>query len=218
MAELLKYGIVGSTGRMGRELMEVFGPEGLCLEVWEGGQTLKENPQVICDFSSPSALARTLELCRRCSSALVLGTTALSPAQLDQVRELSQEVAVVHSANYSIGVTLMAMMLQHFGPMMARWNAEIQETHHVHKKDAPSGTALMLQQALGREVPILSSRLGGVPGYHSASFANEGELLQVTHRALSRRVFAIGALQAARFAAAQDWGLFSFQDVISAGL
>ncbi len=212
--EALAYGVVGARGRMGQEVIKAFGPQGLCLQVWRDGQELLDRPQVICDFSSPAALPRTVELCRRHSSALVMGTTALTEDHLAQLRELASQVPVVQSFNYSIGVALMAMMLRHFGPLLAQWDAEISETHHVHKKDAPSGTALMLQAALGREVPIRSSRLGGVPGDHSASFANSGEVLQISHRALSRSVFAIGALQAARFAVGQDRGFFTFQEVL----
>ena len=101
-----------------------------------------------------------------------------------------------------------------FAPLLADWDAEIAEAHHIHKKDAPSGTALMLGKALGRDVPMHSFRLGGLPGDHEALFGNEGETLSVRHHAISRSVFAIGAVRAARFALAKEKGLFTFEDVV----
>jgi len=94
---------------------------------------------------------------------------------------------------------------------------EICETHHNKKKDAPSGTAILLRDALGRDCPAHSLRMGGVPGDHSVIFASEGELFSLTHRAISRSVFAYGALRAAEFAAAAQPGFYSFEEVLTCG-
>ncbi|MDY3868279.1 MAG: dihydrodipicolinate reductase C-terminal domain-containing protein [Pyramidobacter sp.] len=211
------YGIIGSTGRMGHEIMAAAGKVP-CLCVWDTGESCEGSPKVIFDFSSPEVTSRTVELCRAHHSALVIGTTALEEQQIALLRDLAQTVPVVQSFNYSIGITVMAMILRTFGPMLADWDAEISETHHIHKKDAPSGTALLLQRALGRAVPMHSFRLGGMPGDHEAFFANEGEVLSIKHHAISRSVFAIGAVKAAEFAVAQSSGFFTFEDVLKESL
>jgi len=91
------------------------------------------------------------------------------------------------------------------------------ETHHSRKKDAPSGTAILLREALGRDCPTHSLRMGGVPGDHTVFFANEGEVFTLTHRAISRSVFALGALRAAEFAAGAKPGFYSFEEVLTCG-
>ena len=106
------------------------------------------------------------------------------------------------------------MILREFSPLLEGFEAEVIETHHSGKKDAPSGTALMLKDATGRDLPIHSLRVGGVPGDHSIVFANEGEVIEITHRAISRKVFAIGALTAARFCLEHEKGFYSFEEVI----
>lgn len=210
------YGIVGYSGRMGHEIVQAAG--GIpCVRVWDKGDECDAAPRVIFDFSLPSAFNRVIELCREYHCALVSGTTALSAEQEKQLRELAKEVPVVRSANYSIGITIMAMILREFGPLMKDWDAEIAEAHHNRKKDAPSGTALMLGRALGRDVNMNSFRLGGLPGDHSAYFANDGELLSISHRAISRSVFAIGAVKAAEFALNHPAGFYSFEDVVRSG-
>lgn len=207
------YGIVGSTGRMGREIVAAAGGTP-CLCVWEGGETCEASPRVIFDFSSAAALPRTVELCRRHRSALIMGTTALNGRHMSALRSLAEEVPVVQSFNYSIGIAVMAMILHDYATLLSDWDAEIAEAHHIHKKDAPSGTALMLRRALGRDVPMHSFRLGGLPGDHKAIFGNEGETLSICHHVISRSVFAIGAVRAARFALTKEKGLFTFEDVV----
>lgn len=213
MALGVPYGVVGSTGRMGREIATAAGGAP-CLRVWSGGEECDASPRVIFDFSSKKGLPRTVELCREHKSALVLGTTALTEADLAPVRELAGEVAVAQSFNFSIGVAVMAMMLRQFGPVLSGWDAEIAEAHHIHKKDAPSGTAILLRDALGRDVPMHSFRIGGLPGDHCAIFGNEGETLTIQHHAISRSVFAIGAVKAAQFILTKERGLFTLEDIV----
>jgi 4-hydroxy-tetrahydrodipicolinate reductase len=207
------YGIVGYTGRMGHELEAAAGAAP-CLRVWIDGEQCSGSPRVIFDFSSASALPRTAELCRKYRSALVLGTTALKEEHYALIRALSQEVPVVQSSNYSVGIAVMAMILRQYGALLSDWDAEIAEAHHIHKKDAPSGTALMLEKALGRQVPVHSFRLGGLPGDHLAVFGNEGETLTICHHAISRSVFAIGAMKAAQFVLTKKNGLYTFEDAL----
>lgn len=210
----MKYGLVGAFGRMGLEIRKVFSEHTLCLAVDVAKEEINDTPQVIVDFSSPAALPRTISICRGYKSALVIGTTAISKDDIERLRELGQDVAVVQSFNFSVGINVLSMVLKEFSPCLSDWDLEIAEIHHKHKKDAPSGTALLLRDAAGRDCPMHSLRLGAVPGDHYAFFSNEGEMLVLSHRAVSRSVFAIGALRAAMFALDAKPGFYSFEEVL----
>lgn len=203
---------------MGRELAALLGNAGheLVLEVDADYKKIHGAPQVILDFSLPSAWPSTLSLCREYSSALVLGTTGFDGTQLREVRELADAVAVIHSSNYGVGTNLLAMILQNYSSMLSDWEMEVIEAHHNRKKDAPSGTAKMLMEAAGRVCPTHSLRLGNLPGDHSVCFALGDEVLTFTHHAVNRTMFARGAMRAAEFAVGAAPGYYSFQDVLRA--
>lgn len=214
----MRYGLVGAAGRMGGEIKRAFAAHELCYSLDLDGESETGTPQVLVDFSLASALPATMAAARRFSCSLVTGTTGLSEEQLAELKKLGGEVAVVQSFNFAAGVTLLKMILRGFAPLLADWDLEICETHHNKKKDAPSGTAILLRDATGRDCPTHSLRIGGVPGDHSAVFGNDGEVLTLSHRAISRSVFALGALKAAEFAANAAPGLYSFEEVLSCGL
>ena len=212
----IKYGIVGYSGRMGQEIATLFSrsQHELVLTSDLTGTKYKTKPDVLVDFSSHAALAGTVALCETHKAALVIGTTALEEEHFALLRELGKKTAVVQSFNFAVGVSVLKMILQDYAPLLSEWDLEIEEVHHNKKKDAPSGTAILLRDATGRFCPMHSLRLGGVPGDHSVHFANEGEVLSFTHRALSRNVFALGALRAALFASDAKEGLYTFEDVL----
>ena len=210
----MRYGVVGSSGRMGQELLKVFAAHECVYTADVDGVRETGAPQVVLDFSSPKALPVTIGACERFRAACVVGTTALGDGDLAALRDLATRVPVVQSFNFSQGVTILKMMLRSFAPLLAGWDAEIVETHHNKKKDAPSGTAILLGKAVGRDCPTHSLRLGGVPGDHSVVFANDGEVLELSHRAISRSVFALGALRAAEFALRAKPGYYTFEEVI----
>ncbi len=212
----MKYGIVGSRGRMGTEIARVFDAAGheRVLTANAGGVECLERPEAIVDFSSHAALPATAALCRSHRCGLVVGTTALEDEHFASLRELGSEVPVVQSFNFATGVNLLALILNDCAPFLSDWDMEIVETHHNRKKDAPSGTALLLRDAAGRNGPTHSLRLGGVPGDHSVHFGNDGEVLTFTHRALNRSVFALGALRAAEFVRTAGPGFYTFRDVL----
>lgn len=212
----MRYGIVGYSGRMGQELAALFAGKGheLVLSADKSGENVSAPPQVVLDFSLPQALPVTLRLCRSHKSALVLGTTGLGEAEAGEVRRLAQTVPVIHSSNFGVGTNILAMILRDYSGLLAEWELEIEEAHHNKKIDAPSGTALMLMRATGRTCPAHSLRLGNLPGDHTAHFAMGDELLSFTHRAVSRSMFAAGALKAAEFAVNSAAGYYNFQDVL----
>ena len=213
---VMRYGLIGYSGRMGREIEAIFSRAGheLVLKADERGEEYSASPEVIVDFSQPTALPGTIRLCRAHNTALVLGTTGFSEADFAQIRSLSEQHAVVHSSNFSVGVNLLSMILADYAKLFERWEMEITETHHNQKKDAPSGTALMLMQAANRDCPTHSLRLGNVPGDHTVTYALDDEVLSLTHHAIKRSIFAAGALVAAEFAHTAPSGYYTFRDVL----
>ncbi|MDR1916929.1 MAG: 4-hydroxy-tetrahydrodipicolinate reductase [Synergistaceae bacterium] len=212
----MKYALVGYTGRMGAEITSLFGASGheLVMTVDENGGASRGVPQIVLDFSRPSALESTLRICREHTAALVLGTTGLSSEDMSAVREMSRLVPVVYSANYGVGINILMMMLSDYSEILSDWEMEMEEMHHNKKIDAPSGTALALMDALGRKCPAHSVRLGNLPGDHTVYLANSDELLTFTHRTINRSALSRGALLAAEFAISAGKGYYNFQDVL----
>jgi 4-hydroxy-tetrahydrodipicolinate reductase len=210
----MEYGLVGATGKMGKEIVAAFKDHQLVLTIDSKGEQLFGAPQVVLDFSATSALPRTLALCARHGAALVVGTTALSEENFAALRKYGETAPVVQSYNFATGVNVLKMILREYASLFDGWDVEIVETHHNKKKDAPSGTAVLFREATGRNCPTHSLRLGGVPGDHAVVFANEGEVLTFSHRAIARNVFAIGALRAALFTLSAKPAFYTFEDVL----
>jgi len=212
----MKYGIIGYSGRMGHEIETLFTEKGheTVLRADDKGIEIISAPEILIDFSLPGALKKTLTLIRQYSCSLITGVTGYAESQMEEIRKLSQEVTVVQSFNFSIGIQLMLKLTRILKDNLPDWDVEISETHHRFKKDKPSGTAKMLAAVLEREVPISVFRLGNVPGDHTVSFGGLGEILSLSHRVLSRRTFAEGVLLAAEFANKQDAGYFTFTDIL----
>ncbi len=215
----MRYGLIGATGRMGQEIRKAFEGHTLCLtvsthETWND----ETRPEVIVDFSHRSSLPDTIELCKKHESALVIGTTGLNDEDFLMLKELARKVPVIQSYNFSLGVNALKIILASYSKLFEDWDLEIVEAHHNKKKDAPSGTAIMLQNAVGKPCSMHSLRIGGLPGDHSVIFANEGEILSFNHRAISRSVFAYGALKAAEFALTVNDGFYTFEEVLQCKL
>ncbi len=224
----LRIGIVGLTGRMGREISALVEVDpGLAIAGGVGRQTVADLPavaaasDVLIDFSTPDALAAVVEASASASVPLVLGTTGLTGEQVARVRALSERVPVWYARNMSTGVSLLQRVLPEVARALAAYDIEVIEAHHRHKVDAPSGTALMLADAIlegldepdghpsvyGREgysprqpgeIGFHSIRGGGNPGEHTLVFASDEEEIRISHRAFSRQAFAAGAIRAAR--------------------
>lgn len=156
---------------------------------------------VAIDFSLPDAFDPVLALCRARGAALVSGTTGLAPAQLAALDAAAASIPVVWSANFSLGVAVLAELVRRAAQALPGWDADVIEAHHVHKKDAPSGTALMLGRSVaagrGTEPGYASIRAGDIVGEHTVQLSGAGERLELVHRATDRDIFARGALEAA---------------------
>lgn len=181
----------------------------------------REHADVVIDFSSPSGARAALDLALARSAALLVGTTGLPPEAVQMLRDASARIPVLLSANTSLGVAAVAdaaaRLARALGP---GYRASIVESHHIHKKDAPSGTALRLAAAVrdaGGELPddqILSIRAGDIVGEHTIRFAGPGEVIDLTHRATSRDLFALGALRAAKWLHGRAPGWWTMEDVL----
>ena len=196
----------------------------------------------VIDFSSPVGLEDELEYCVEKNLPCVLCTTGLSQDQLAKVEEASKKVAILKSANMSLGINLLLKMLKDAANVLARagFDIEIVEKHHKLKLDAPSGTALALADSINeelgnsygyvydrsdrrekrpeKEIGISAVRGGTIVGDHDVIFAGEDEVVTFSHSAYSKAVFGKGAVQAAKFLAGKDPGFYNMGDVIEAKL
>lgn len=178
---------------------------------------INEKTDVIIDFSHPSNLDMIMEYAERNPVALVLGTTGYSPEQIGKIEALAESVPVVYTANFSLGITIFQQVLKRITPVLRdKFDIELIEKHHRRKLDAPSGTAKMLLSALedDKEIGIHSVRAGTIAGEHTVLFAGDDEILEITHRAGSNKIFATGAILAAQFAVWQSPGLYDMNDVL----
>ena len=181
---------------------------------------------VVVDFSSPSALPALLSFGLEHRMPLVLATTGYDQGQLEEIQQAARSIPIFRSANLSLGVNILVELVRRTAAVLGgSCDIEIVERHHNKKMDAPSGTALMLAEAAADALPcqpelceigISSVRGGGIVGDHEVLFAGRDELIELRHSALSREVFASGAVQAARFlAAGQSPGLYSMADLVT---
>lgn len=195
------------------------------------------NPDVILDFSNPDALDKLLNYSEKHNVPLVICTTGYSPEQLANIKAVSEKIPVFRSANMSIGINLLNNILREVSSLLYdNFDIEIIEKHHNQKVDAPSGTALLLANTIKEAVPeetifvhgrdgiskrshkeigIHAIRGGSIVGEHEIIFAGQGELIEFKHTALSREVFAIGALKACEFIYGKGKGFYTMDDVIN---
>ncbi|MGN0374817.1 MAG: 4-hydroxy-tetrahydrodipicolinate reductase [Butyrivibrio sp.] len=193
---------------------------------------------VIIDFSSAKSVDALLDYSAARNIPLVLCTTGLSEEQLNKVNETSEKVAILRSANMSLGINTLFKVLQMISPLLseAGFDIEIVEKHHHLKVDAPSGTALALADVINDslkekfnykfdrsqdrirrpkdEIGISAVRGGTIVGEHEVIFAGEDEVIEVKHTAYSKAVFAKGAVEAAKFLKGQSAGLYTMKEVI----
>ena len=183
---------------------------------------LVASADVLIDFSLPDGTERLLEVVVAHRKPLVCGVSGLSDAQMAKLRQAAESIPVVYDRNMSQGVTVLNAVIRDVAAALgAEFAVRIEETHHIHKKDAPSGTALKLAETLAKargisvdEVPCESERRGEVPGDHTISLRSENEVLTFKHSVTTRDVFADGAIRAALWVKDRPAGQYSMQDVL----
>jgi 4-hydroxy-tetrahydrodipicolinate reductase len=150
-------------------------------------------------------------------AALVSGTTGLSEQQRDNLQTASKQIPVLWASNFSLGVAVLAELVERASAALPGWDCDVIEAHHTQKKDAPSGTALTLGQAAGSAgapVHYASLRAGDIVGEHTVQFTGLGERLELVHRAGNRDIFARGALHAAVRLVGKPPGTYRVRDLL----
>ncbi|MFT8316575.1 MAG: 4-hydroxy-tetrahydrodipicolinate reductase [Clostridium sp.] len=192
---------------------------------------------VILDFSRPDALEDILKLAEKNNLPIVLCTTGFSDDQIEKINAFSKEHAIFRSGNMSIGINVINNILKNISAFLyENYDIEIIEKHHNQKVDAPSGTALLLGDTIkaaikadtvyvnGREgihkrehneIGVHAIRGGSIVGEHEIIFAGQGETIELKHTAISREVFAVGALKACAFMCNKSKGLYNMNDVLN---
>lgn len=245
--------IHGCGGKMGQVVAEIIKNDAACqvvagidprlpeaaFPVFETPSACNVPADVIIDFSTSVAVPELLAFARAKKIPAVVCTTALSPESLALLEETAKEVAILKSANMSVGVNLLMDLVQKAATILfdANFDIEIVEKHHNQKIDAPSGTAMALANAINEamaqqyhyvydrsqtnekrnpmEIGIHAVRGGNIVGEHDVIFAGRDEVIELSHKATSREVFAVGAVKAAKFLASQGAGLYSMKDVLA---
>ena len=258
---MIRIGVLGVGGRMGQAIVSevqaqadtvlVGGVEraghGMCgsiigdgLVVCANAQPVAHKADVLIDFTSPAALAENLRAAIDGRCAILVGTTGLEAPHQRAIDEAARSIAVLQSPNTSLGVNLLASLVERTARALGpEFDIEIVELHHRHKVDAPSGTALFLGEAAARGrgatlsglrmdphetnrdprkpggIGFAALRGGSSPGEHRVIFAGEGERLELAHIAESREIFARGAVRAARWLAGRPAGRYAMADIFA---
>lgn len=240
----MKIAIIGAAGRMGRKLCELASGMGLevvsKVDVAEGyDREWSDATEGVVDFSHHSCLAANIAKAVEAALPYVIGTTGVTPEEQATVDEAAKKIPVVQSGNYSLGVNILLELVEKTAAALGEdYDIEITEMHHRHKKDAPSGTAIMLAKsaAKGRsvdlaakavygrfgdtgerpvgEIAVHALRGGSVVGDHTVMFAGELERVELTHKAQDRAAFAAGALKALKWAKGKASGIYTMRDVL----
>lgn len=248
---MIKILLNGANGKMGSEVIQAVKNVENCkivcgfdkeentkngFPVYKTIEDIKENVDVIVDFSVPVATFEILKYAKKNKTPIVIATTGFNEEQLKEIRKTSEEIPIFRSSNMSLDINLMATILQKIAEVLKGADIEIVETHHNRKVDSPSGTAILLADAINEvleekkeytfdrmqkrekrnknEIGFSSIRGGNIVGEHTVKFFGENESLEIKHTAYSRQVFAEGALNAAEFIVNQKPGLYDMRSLV----
>ena len=251
MVKMIMHGCNGRMGHVIADLVaaddaieivagvDAFGESTYSFPVFKSLSECNVDADVIVDFSNASAVDGLLDHCAAKGIPVVLCSTGLSEEQLSKVKETSNKVAILKSANMSVGVNALLKVLKEVSPIFAAagFDIEIVEKHHNQKLDAPSGTAIALADSINeslsgeydyvydrstrrekrpvKEIGISAVRGGTIVGDHDVIFAGQDEVVTLSHRAYSRAIFGKGAIEAAKFLAGKGPGMYDMSDVLA---
>lgn len=248
---MIRVLICGALGRMGANIREMLSGDGeakaVCgvdprgdmtgeFPVYPSFDKVKEDIDVIIDFSSPAALSDELSYAIKNGVPAVIASTGYTPEQLEEIKAASEKVAIFRTANFSLGINLLCELVKKAAETLGeKFDIEIIEKHHSQKVDAPSGTALMLADSAnsafggskpyvngregivgkrGNEIGIHAVRGGTIVGEHEVLFCGEDEIISLSHSARSKKVFAAGAIKAAKWLAGKKAGHYDMKDLL----
>ncbi len=244
----IKIGISGSLGRMGQEIFKKISKDPRFNFI--GGfdkndkkhslDAIFKNSKVVIDFSSTTAIKQNLSFAIKHNTGLVVGTTGLGKKEINELKSASRKIPILLSSNMSLGVNLLFNLVEQTASTLKDldYDIEIAETHHKHKIDAPSGTALSLGEyaAKGRKtnfqkvkvfdrtsknlkrkkgkIGFAVTRGGEIAGEHTVSFIGESDRVDLVHKANNRSIFVKGAIDAAIFLSKKKSGLYNMNDLL----
>lgn len=242
----MKVMIIGAAGRMGKELITLaqnnyagttafYGVDAFSDDFPHTPDAVGITPDVVVDFSHASATDAVLDYAVRAGVPCVIGTTGHTDAQLAHIESAASLIPVFHSGNMSVGIAVLLQLAKQAALAFPDADIEIIEVHHKHKADAPSGTALMLANAvcqvrpdsrkvLGRsgqckrqpqDIGISAVRMGNVVGEHKVCICTESQTITLEHKAHTRALFAEGALTAAAYIQNKTPGLYNMQSMLA---
>lgn len=240
--------LIGACGKMGAEVARLAGDKIACgvdiataplsFPLYSSLKQVTEKVDVVIDFSSANGIEEKLLWCKEHKAPAVLAATGYTQTDLEVIQKYSKSVPIFKTGNFSLGVALAEYVSEKAASFLGEdFDAEIIERHHNKKKDAPSGTALMLAESVKRgyatnknfvygrqgmtgarskeEIGIHAVRGGTIVGEHEVIFAGEDEIFTISHSARSRKIFASGALRAAEWLTSQPAGLYNMRDLLA---
>jgi len=222
---MIKICMSGSKGKMGSSIVALAKDDGEfevsgAFDIDGNAEPMIEGCDCLIEFTTPEATLAHLTICEKYKKAMVIGTTGFSHADEEKISGVSAKIPVVFSPNMSIGVNTLFKMVNDAAKVLGpEYEVSIIEAHHVHKKDAPSGTAKELVRIVKEikgniKIPIDSVREDEIVGEHTITFESPLDLIEITHSAKTRDIFAKGALEAAKFVIKKDKGLYTMKDVL----
>ncbi|MBP1538232.1 MAG: 4-hydroxy-tetrahydrodipicolinate reductase [Ruminococcus sp.] len=249
---MINIAICGASGKMGHFIADViasredckticgidkFGEKYSDFEIVKTPSEMPEKPDVIIDFSNPSCLDGLLDYCCMNAVALVIGTTGYSQEEIEKINKAAQQIPVFFTFNMSLGINLLTDLAKRAAAILGgQFDIEIVEQHHNQKIDAPSGTAIMLANAINEElgnkytyvydrhsvrakrtkteIGMHAIRGGTIVGTHEIIFAGRDEVITLKHEAHSKQVFAVGSVNAACFLSGKSAGMYTMNDLI----
>lgn len=249
---MTKVIICGAGGKMGKFVADVLSKDtefsivagidkyssGAGFPVFPDFNSLNVSADIIIDFSNPALLDDMLKFALQNKTALVIATTGFNDSQIQRIKKASEEIPVFFTFNMSIGVNLVCSLAKKAAAILGDgFDVEIIEKHHNQKIDAPSGTAIMLANAVNsvfdnemsyeydrhskrqkrsqKEIGIHSVRGGSIVGEHDVIFAGHDEVITLSHSAQSKEVFAVGAVKAAKFLIGKPSGLYDMNSIMN---
>ncbi|MEG0614176.1 MAG: 4-hydroxy-tetrahydrodipicolinate reductase [Oscillospiraceae bacterium] len=249
---MTNIGVCGANGKMGRVIYSIVSERKDCkivagidintdkyadFTIYSTPQEMIEKPDVIIDYSNPASLDNLIDYALSSGTALVLATTGYSAEQIEKIKKSAEQVPIFFTFNLSMGITLLVELAKKATAFLGeQFDIEIVEKHHNQKIDAPSGTAIMLANAINEardnscqftydrhsqrkkreksEIGIHSIRGGTIVGEHEVIFAGRDEVITLSHQAASKQVFAVGSVNAALFMKSQKAGLYNMSNLI----